>query len=253
MPSFFSSGGGGSSGTPVAGSVPFWHYLKPPASPHAQDDNFDDASIAAAWNTFDQGSRTTITETLANRLKMTQASGSDSVGGIVRNFDLAADEYNVSLGFRPFGNATNFLQIGLVCGGSDLISAPTTANFLFPACLLRNSDWFWEFNKYNAYNAYSNTDGTLDDGPFHVIRAHVKKSADRIGMLVSADGREFVQVNDSILSTAGLTGTNPVWFGPAINNIGNGLTAGAIFDFFQVEETTDRFSPIGGWVNLGTV
>ena len=248
--------GGGSGGGAFApnNSVPFWSYLKPPASPHAHDDYFDDASIDGAWSEFDPGSTTTITETALNRLKIVQSThAGDGIAALIRPAP-ADDEYNVTVGFRLTSRVTNFCEVGLVAIGSDALSAPTTANLVFASLVVANNDLTYPYLSFTAYNAFAATDGVQNDGEgFNLIRFHVKNSADRVAMLLSKDGRDWQQVNDKIFSTAGLTGTVPAYFGPGVNNVNSGENVSGIFEFYQVEITTDRFSPVGGWVDLGII
>jgi hypothetical protein len=249
--SVWGGGTGGGAYSPT-GTFPLWNPYKNP-TPHAHDDDFDDNSIAAAWNSWDPGSLTTFTEG-SQRLVMSQAThGSQGHGGRLRTAPADAS-WCVTVAVDVDCAAVNYMGGSLVVVGSDAISNPTTCNFMSLGMTYFNNGVKCEVLKYADYATYSATDGVLDAGPFRFLRWFYNSAdSDRILALVSNDGQDWTELNNVILSTASLAGGAVAYVGPAINNFNTGRNARVVVSMYRVQATTNPHIPLGGYETVAKV
>ncbi len=233
-----------------ASTASLWNPYKN-GSPHADDDDFDNSSIAAAWNAWDPGSVTTATEG-SQRLKLAQATHAGQAYGGRLKAAPAVAQYVVTAAFHNDGSAINYAAFGLALGGTDMISGAATANFMVLAGLYSNGSLKYEIDKYDQYDTFGSTDGTLDRGPFTFLRWAIDTGADRAAGLVSRDGQEWIEITNVILSSASLAGTNPAFIGPVVNNFNTGRTQQVFCSMYRVQLTSDRFTPLGGYSSFAT-
>jgi hypothetical protein len=114
---------GGSSPTVIGNK---WDVDAPPASPHADDDEFDDASLDGAWTEWDPGSRVTVSEGDRHLKLALAASAGNSWGGIVK----ARPVGDFSVYTRLWLTWKKTVQSAYLALLQDAIANPSTSDFI---------------------------------------------------------------------------------------------------------------------------
>lgn len=235
----------------TAGYLPGWNGLAVQSPLDGASDYFSDASLSGSWTEFDPGTQVTVTETAADRLKLVAASAAgDHIGGIMRAAP-AYSTYCITACLDGTGVMANYLQYGIVMGGADTFSAPTTANLIVLGTVNKNGpQTATEFSNYSAYNTYATGHATLATLSWRFLRIFVD-TTNGYKALVSSNGREWFQLLGSFISKAtGALGTGteaPSYIGVYLNNINSGVDSVARASMFRVDSTADPFFQVGGW------
>lgn len=224
---------------------------KPPASPNAEDDEFNDNSISG-WTEWDPGAVMTPSEGSYGLKLVHTATTGDSLAGMYKA--VPAGDFSVVTKVSLLGARDSFAQAGLILA-QDLGASPTTADVWFWGIMYQDTGTFLRVLRYNAYNSFgSETDYPASTvGISEQMATNVYLRIRRISSTYhfewSLDGvswsRYFAQ------SSAPIT---PVHIGLATNaSDSTALDTTAYFRFYRKLASTGFDTPLLGGFGLGGV
>lgn len=219
------------SGTSVSGYFPDMA----PSSPHANDDEFNDASVGGAWAEWDPGSKITVTEgNYGLKLAHISSSGANNYGGLYRAI--------------PVGDFTvitkvshSFTTSGAVAGvfvAGDVAGAASTADFHVLVMGLSSGETQMGCHLYNDYQNFSSTLATGQWGPTHAYM-RIRRVSTLFSVDVSTDGVGWLRI------TTFTPGYTAAYIGLTINN-STAVASSATFRFWRQTSDTALDTPVLG-------
>lgn len=206
----------------------------PPATPHANDDEFASGSLDGAWTEFDPGAVQTVTVGDYGLKIVQTGSGSFKAGGIVKA--VPAGDFTVYARVALVATKANYTAIGLLL--MQDVASPTTADLRTHALLfdgtstIRMSDW-------SDYQNVTSDHGTTDWDASHAY-LRIRRISSTYYFDVSSDGVSWQQH----YTTASL-GITPVDIGVFMHTSTSETVTGYV-QFYRQLDTTDRDQPVMG-------
>lgn len=221
------------SGTSVTG----YFADMPPSSPHANDDEFSDASVGGAWTEWDVGSKVTVTEgTYGLKLAHVSSSGANNYGGIYRA--IPAGDFTVIT--KMSHSLTTSGAVAGVFVAADLGAAPSTADFHVLVHGLSSLETNMGVHLYNDYTSFNSTINTGAYGPTHAY-LRIRRVSTLFSMDYSTDGVGWYRAGTF---TPGYTAAH---IGLTINN-STTVASSATFRFWRQSSDTNLDTPVLGRV-----
>lgn len=195
----------------VGGTVGLFFPDLPPVSANANDDEFADASLGAAWTEWDPGSKVTVTEADYGLKLAFNASSGDSLGGVRRAVPSADWSLitKVDLAATGVGGST---EAGIFLA-EDLSANPTTADIeTFIVRYDGSMTLTIGAQRWSAYNALSSTQFSTG-GRTHggTIYLRVRRISSTLYFDFSFDGISWLQAGTMAapftIGHVGLAGT----------------------------------------------
>lgn len=231
------------------GTVYAWDPLEPQGSPHASSDLLNNSSIDAAWTDFDNGATTTGAETTYLSVTQTTHAG-QGIAGYHRAVPAAAT-YRFAAYIALASTAAGTASSAGVFAGADLVGSPTTAAIVLCSVTTLGNGTFtrpFEMLDYTDWDTYSATERTLSHGGAGAfwVAMFVNTSANTYSCGWSSDGIDWVWT-DTVAQSDFALNADPTRMGMGINNVATTYDVTARFLRFQVDETSDKYLPIGGF------
>lgn len=212
-----------------------------PTSPHANDDEFRDASIGASWTDWDPASAYTTTEGSFG-IDLLSAAGSLQGGGIHRAVPVSSDwTLTTKVSLQRNNTANTFAGIFLA---EDLSASPSTGDIISLTTNYGGSGARLEVDSWTAYNAFGSSLGFLSTGDTFPTSLYLRiaKTSTTYRFLWSLDGMTWLL----IYSTTSL-GITPVKAGLGMfSDHGNTAQSEAFFRFWRQVDSANWYAPILG-------
>lgn len=240
----------------ATGTSTLWNGLAPAAAPHASTDNFDDASLAAAWTSWDPGSTSmVVTETAASRLKI--VGPTHSVGNKLCGIFKAAPadaRYSITT-CCTFGGFDNAQFRALIFVAGNLTSSPTTAALCSIGMWNNSSSFSLRADNWTNYTTLA---GNAKNQPttelFRYWRIFVDTVGSKFYYLYSVDGQNWTRFTDVTFAGSAVT-SSPTKIGIGLDNNNTTLDMTAVFSMFRVDAAsavTDMYAQTGSFVTVKT-
>jgi hypothetical protein len=237
---------GTASGTASSSGNQFWLATVPQQPEQTETDYFPGSALASKWEEWDVPG--TLTVSVDNGLVMSRTTDANFGAGIIQpipsatTFAITAEvEFDTVVGNDSNGGGILVGENLAASGGS-----PSTGDlWVLQVGWSSGSDRavFWQkWDDYNGPATTLYTDGLSVEISRILLRLYVDTTADTVQALLSTDGKRWIALDDPV-STSGFT----------LGSIG--LTTIAIGDdtevysrMFRVDETSDPYLPVGGYV-----
>lgn len=205
-----------------------WLPQAPPASPGADDDEFDGSQGAGAptgWVEFDPGSKVTVSEVESGLvLQALTSTGGDFIGGVYKA--IPAGDFSIMAHISSAGLDSGLWWAALALF-EDAAGAPTTSDIYTWGSLRGNNSM--GLHSWSAYNAIASAFGTPGWGGAGITEAwyRIRRSGTTYAFDVSLHGSGWSRHFSQALTFV------PAHYGLVINNRGSGGTATARFRHFR--------------------
>lgn len=138
----------------VPALYPRWDPNAPPVSAHSQDDEFDGSSLdTGKWTVYDQSSDLTITqENGFLTLECAAQSGNGRLAGVYQAVP-SASSWAFATRMGIVHDISDIVQAGIFVAGSELVSAPTTADFYITRNLHNHPTYNVSFGSLTSYTS----------------------------------------------------------------------------------------------------
>lgn len=238
--------GGGVVSLVTATGETFTYYDpdKPPATAHAKDDEFDNASLDAKWTQF-QNTGLTLTE--ANHLLgITGAThAGDRVQGIFQA--VPAGDWTIVTRVSLHAPVADFALAGIALF-EDATNNPNTCD-IYTFWLAYKTASAYRFVEAVRWNQFDSWNSSLVARDLHFGFGHqylkIVKSGTTYAFWLSSDGIGWGRAYSGTLAFA------PAEFGLVVNNSNTGVDVSAYFDFFRVSAADP--GKLGGLRTVGAV
>jgi hypothetical protein len=161
----------------------------PPTSPNANDDEFDDASLNAAWSEWDPGSVLTVTEG-GTGVKLVNAAASLTAGGIYQA--LPSGDWSITTKVHTTRNNASNVWPGILIG-EDLSGSPSTSDFYTFGPAYGGSGPEISLAQWSSYTSFSSTAGGISE-KVHAAYFRVCKSGTTYTFSWSPDGIAWTMI-----------------------------------------------------------
>jgi len=213
----------------VAG-LPVWNPDLPPATPHALDDEFTDAALAAKWDTGNPGANfAAALDTTAQMLRTTSAGNGGSRYGWVTQDISAYTEGAIYTKLALMSqNSGSFTEAALMLTEAAALSTgtPTTARFYTCSHYISNTDVAAEAGRWTNYTTQNSVFSSISQGFGPYLRFRWNGVA--VERDVSSNGIEWFRMGTSQNMVF-----TPTRAGLAHNCTLNAFTSIARFAFFR--------------------
>lgn len=245
---------GTASGTASSSGNQFWLGTVPQQPEQTETDYFTTGTLDSKWEEFDPGSAVTVAEDSDGLVITAPADASKKFGGVIQPVP-GASNYAITLmlssQFLQSGGGDG-LAAGVIWGENLAASGGDPANGNFYANLLSlggtTTGGGNNFQQYSSYTTFLANYATSEwnhtvSGPVF-LRLYVDTGSTQITALTSTDGRRWIA--RAAAQTYSLT---PGSMGIVIhNNTTSGVEAKLFSRMFRVDETSDPYLPVGGYV-----
>lgn len=227
------SGGGGSAGSSI-----YFPDL-PPATPSADDDEFSDGSLGAAWTDWDVGAQGTYTEG-AYGAEITNAGTVGSAwAGIHRA--VPAGDFAVVTRVSMTGRAVDFCSAGFAIA-EDLSANPSTADFTFFGLTYQTDSLLrLRVDTFTAYNTYLSTQKEFTLGGWTHLYLRVRSISGVYSFDYATDGTNWTRF---YTFTPAFTVSKLALV--VSNNTSTGVDVIGRFRFFRKQVGTSLGTPVLG-------
>lgn len=221
------------SGSSVSGYFPDMA----PSLPHANDDEFSDASLGGAWTEWDPGSKVTVTEgNYGLKLAHISSSGANNYGGVYRAIP-AGDFTVITKVSHSFHTAAAGCTAGIFVA-ADMAAAPTTADFHTMVTGLSTNQTQMAAHLYADYQTFTSTLNTGQYGPTHAYM-RMRRVSTLFSFDYSTDGVGWLRF------TTFTPAYTPASIGLLINN-STAVASAVYFRFWRQSADTALDAPLLG-------
>lgn len=230
---------GGGSGA----SLGIWMPMVAPSTPHADDDEFSDASLDGDWTELDPGSDFTITEPAWGLAIEDTTQNSQTIGGIFKACSFSGGIMTVITKVNINNRQSGGIKAGLMFG-EDLTNNPTTSNILLVNLVLDGAGAGIQAEEWTAYDggvatSFINQNWGFEPHASLFIRVRwLSTTTFQVDM--STDGYSFFQKDGTFTC-----GFSPAEYGLGLRHEG-AWQAGATFSFFRRTNDSSIIAPVYG-------
>lgn len=239
---------GSSSGPGTASGNMIWLATLPQVPLQTESDYFETGDLDPKWTELDND--TTMAVTLEGPgVKMVQTThAGEGITGIVQPTP-SATQYAITVDLRMAAAIGGTSASVCVFVGEDLVASPSTASLLVLAMQILPTETDLIFTSFTDYDTASTEHLRLEDFGrfFNFLRIWVDEAANTYTALVSDDGHSWTKVSSIAQGATQITG-DPATLGIGLNNVNSGEDVTAYSRMFRVDETSDPYLSVGGYV-----
>lgn len=186
-----------------------------PTTPHANDDEFNDSTLGAAWTEYDPSNVVTVSEDTHGLLisGARVGSGSDFLGGVTRT--IPSGDWSITTKVAIDVALVGVVQFGMALFENNLQTSDITHFQIGTNTVATDTITRIAVNNFNANNSFVSTSISRLWGPSHAYM-RIRRTTATYHMDVSSDGRSWIRMFSNTLSYT------PTLIGFAMNNNSNG-------------------------------